>query len=39
MKNRVLQIWPLKMNLVPEIQTDQKRNLEIQLSTPIPFPR
>ena len=29
----------LKMNLVPEIQTDQKRNLEIRLSTPLPFPR
>ncbi len=24
---------PLKMNLVPEIRTDQKRNLEIQPST------
>jgi hypothetical protein len=30
---------PLKMNLVPEIRTDQKRNLEILLSTPLLFPR
>jgi hypothetical protein len=28
-KNRELQTSPLKMNLVPEIQMDQKRNLEI----------
>jgi hypothetical protein len=30
---------PLKMNLVPEIRTDRKRNMEILLSTPLPFPR
>jgi hypothetical protein len=29
---------PLKMNLVLEIQTDQKRNLEILPSTLLPFP-
>jgi hypothetical protein len=29
MKNWALQTYPLKMNLVPEIQMGQKRNLEI----------
>jgi hypothetical protein len=28
MKIRVLQTHPLKMNLVPEIRTDRKRNLK-----------
>jgi hypothetical protein len=32
-KNRVLQTYPLKMNLVPEIRTDEKRNLETLPST------
>jgi hypothetical protein len=32
-KIRVLQTYTLKMNLVPEIQTDQKRNLETLPST------
>jgi hypothetical protein len=38
-KNRVLQTYspPLKMNLVPEIRTDWKRNLEILLSTLLRF--
>jgi hypothetical protein len=30
---------PLKMNLVPEIRTGQKRNLEILLLTLFLFPR
>jgi hypothetical protein len=30
---------PYKMNLVPEIQTDQKRNLETWPSTLLHFPR
>jgi hypothetical protein len=30
---------PLKMNLVPKIRTDQKRILEILLSTHLLFPR
>jgi hypothetical protein len=30
---------PLKMNRAPEIRTDQKRNLEILLSTLLLFPR
>jgi hypothetical protein len=33
MKNRVLQTYPLKMNLVPEIRMDQKRSLETLPST------
>jgi hypothetical protein len=32
-KNRVLQTYPLKMNPVLEIRTDQKRNLETLSST------
>jgi hypothetical protein len=38
-KSRVLQIYPLKMNLVLEIQTDQKRNLETLPSTILLFPK
>jgi hypothetical protein len=38
-KSRCYKPTPLKMNLVPEIQMDQKRNLEILLSTPLLFPR
>jgi hypothetical protein len=37
-KSRCYKPTPLKMNLVPEIRTDQKRNLEIVLSTLL-FPR
>jgi hypothetical protein len=33
MKIRVLQTYPLKMNLVPEIRTDRKRKLETLPST------
>jgi hypothetical protein len=39
MKIRVLQIYPLKMNLVPEILMDRKRNLETLPSTHLPFPK
>jgi hypothetical protein len=38
MKIRALQTYPLKMNLIPKIQTDQKRNLETLPSTLVPFP-
>jgi hypothetical protein len=37
-KNRVLQTYPLRMNLVPEIRTDQKRNMEILPSNLLLFP-
>jgi hypothetical protein len=30
---------PLKMNLIPEIRTDRKRNMEILLLTLLLFPR
>jgi hypothetical protein len=36
-KIRVLQTYALKMNLVPEIQTDQKRNLETLSLNLLPF--
>jgi hypothetical protein len=38
-KNRALQTYPLKMNLTPEIRTDQKRNLETRPSTLLLFPK
>jgi hypothetical protein len=38
-KIRVLQTYPFKMNLVPEIRMDQKRNLETLPSNLLPFPR
>jgi hypothetical protein len=37
-KIRVLQTYPLKMNLVLEIQMDQKRNLKMWPSTRLLFP-
>jgi hypothetical protein len=37
MKIRALQTYPLKMNLVTEIQTDRKRNLETLPSTLLLF--
>jgi hypothetical protein len=37
MNNRVLQTYPLKMNLVPNIQTDRKRNLKTLPSTLLLF--
>jgi hypothetical protein len=37
-KIKVLQTYPLKMNIVPEIRMDQKRNLEILPSTLLLFP-
>jgi hypothetical protein len=37
MKIGVLQTYPFKINLVPEIQTDQKRNLETGPSTLLLF--
>jgi hypothetical protein len=39
MKIRVLQTYRLKMNLVPEIQTDQKRNIETLPSTLLISPK
>jgi hypothetical protein len=39
MKIRVLQTYPLKMNLVLEIRTDRKRNLETLHSTLFLFPK
>jgi hypothetical protein len=38
-KIQVLQTYPPKMNLIPEIQMDQKRNLETLTSTLPIFPR
>jgi hypothetical protein len=37
-KMRVLQTYPLKMNLIPEIRTDRERNLETLPSTLLLFP-
>jgi hypothetical protein len=39
MKIRVLQTYPLKMNLIPEIQTDQKKNLETLPSSLLLIPK
>jgi hypothetical protein len=39
MKIRVLQTYPLKMNLVLEIRTDRKRNLKALHSTLFLFPK
>jgi hypothetical protein len=39
MKIKVLQTYPLKMNLIIEIQTDQKRNLETPPSILPLFPK
>jgi hypothetical protein len=36
---RVLQTYPLKINLIPEIWTDWKRNLEIRPSALLFFPK
>jgi hypothetical protein len=38
-KIKVLQTYPLKMNLVLEIQTDRKRNLETPHSILLLFPK
>jgi hypothetical protein len=38
MKIRVLQTYPLKMNVIPEIQTEQKRNMETPPSILLLFP-
>jgi hypothetical protein len=35
----VLQTYPLKINLILEIQTNQKKNLETQPSTLLSFPK
>jgi hypothetical protein len=35
----LLQTYPLKRNVIPEIQTDQKKNLETLLSTVLLFPK
>jgi hypothetical protein len=39
MKIKVLQTYPLKMNLILEIRMDRKRNLETLPSTLLLFPK
>jgi hypothetical protein len=39
MKIRALQTYPLKMNIIPKIQTDQKRNMEGLPSTLLLSPK